>query len=299
MTSALRRRLEQQAMKRLSVLEPPPAAAALQDENKVPNACTAGATVRTTKLRRPLGESIQGRDQVSADNVAAEATENLTTGLTLAALLERRRSGAPGAIEATLRAASAACSSDEEADEAADDAMEMTAAYGRGVVGRGAAKLPATPAVVGSQPPATPQLVTPAMATRSLGGTAAQGKATKRVNVGVAGETPLQVNVVEMTPNEERKKRTWQPNKYGAALALLEEAADEEIDSARAGAWPLLVQLPHSPSLTCAAQQRVQPLAAQGSPARPLCPPARTTSDTAASTRAHHLLHLSPTATRS
>ena len=150
MTSALRRRLEQQAMKRLSVLEPPPPAAALQDENKVPNACTAGATVRTTKLRRPLGESIQGRDQV---NVAAEATENPTAGLTLAALLERRRSGAPGAIEATLRAASAACSSDEEADEAADDAMEMTAAYGRGVVGRGTAKLPATPDVVGSQPP--------------------------------------------------------------------------------------------------------------------------------------------------
>lgn len=99
--------------------------------------------------------------------------------------------------------------------------MEITQCVGPGIV---STRPPETPAAnSGIVPPETP-LVTPCgVSTRQ----------NKRVNVGVAGETPLETREMDMTPNEERKKRTWQPNKYGAALAMLEEAADEEIDSGR------------------------------------------------------------------
>jgi len=93
-----------------------------------------------------------------------------------------------------------------------DEDMEMTACTG--------------PGIVGSRPPPS----TPSVGAGCGGNAAGRGR---KVDVGVAGETPLQLREVVMTPNEERRQRTWQPSQHEAALSALDENSEDEIDSAR------------------------------------------------------------------
>lgn len=129
-------------------------------------------------------------------------------------LLEQRSGAAPGeaaAGDTSLASLPSEASFSGSVDtRTIGDDMEMTECVGGGIV---SAPPPSTPAFANGQTP-------------SVG-------ARRRVNVGVDGETPLQLREVVMTPNTERKQRTWQPNKYEAALSALEEKAEEEVDSGR------------------------------------------------------------------
>lgn len=98
--------------------------------------------------------------------------------------------------------------------------MEMTECTGLGIVD----SRPRPSTALDSYQPSTP----------SVG--ASCGSVSKprcrRVNVGIDGETPLQTREVVMTPNEERRQRTWQPRAYEAPLSALHEKSEDDIDSA-------------------------------------------------------------------
>eukprot|EP01043_Picozoa_sp_COSAG02_P070764 COSAG02_NODE_12661_length_1506_cov_1.485856_1_plen_196_part_10 len=95
------------------------------------------------------------------------------------------------------------------------DNMEMTDCTGLGIIGTSQRS---SAGLAHMAQPSTP-LVDAGVSQRN---------ANRRVNVGVDGETPLQLREVVMTPNEERRRRTWQP----VGLSALDENSEDEVHNA-------------------------------------------------------------------
>jgi hypothetical protein len=191
-SSRLRRKLEAQAQQRLAVAQ-----AGGDDENRDPHSRPVA------KPRRGLAERGGARcvtrsalaaepAKPADDSCSADADDMEMTECTGLGIIGTRSS--PG-----------------DADD-----MEMTECTGLGIIGT---SQPSSAGLAHMAQPSTPSVGASGVSQRNAG---------RRVNVGVDGETPLQLREFVMTPNEERRLRTWQP----VGLSALDENSEEEVNSA-------------------------------------------------------------------
>lgn len=176
-----------------------------------PFGCTA--TMSSSRLRRKLEAEAQKRLAVAQ----AGGDENAEPGRSRPAAMQRRPLAERRAAHCSTRSALAAESEESFAGDGED--MTMTDCTGLGIIHTSQPKFGGLAELA---QPCTPSVGT---------GSVSQHKAGRRVNVGVDGETPLQLREVVMTPNEERRARTWQP----IALSALHEKSEDEVDSAGCG----------------------------------------------------------------
>ena len=191
-SSRLRRKLEAQAQQRLAVAQ-----AGGGDENRDPRG-------------RPVAMSRRG---LSERGAARCATRNALTAEP-AKPADGSFSGDADDMEMTECTGLGIIGTRSLSGDADD--MEMTECTGLGIIGT---SQPSSAGLAHTAQPSTPSVDVDSVSQRNAG---------RRVNVGVAGETPLQLREVVMTPNEERRRRTWQP----VGLSALDENSEDEVDSA-------------------------------------------------------------------
>ena len=166
-----------------------------------------------SRLRRKLEAEAQKRLAVAQ----AGGDENVDPGRSRPVAMQRRPLAERSAARCSTRSALATESAESFACD--DEDMTMTDCTGLGIIHSSQQKFGGRAQLA---QPCTPSVGT---------GSVSQHNAGRRVNVGVDGETPLQLREVVMTPNEERRARTWQP----IALSALHEKSEDEVDSAGCG----------------------------------------------------------------